>query len=190
MQSIRGLLKFALFLAFIAFALAAEQRSVAAEMTQCDSVCNPSADCETWCMSDLWETTCGEYGQGPLEGWCEGGYCGDSVCAPSLGENKQSCYDDCGWCGDGICNPTPEAGGTSYCAADCGGTTPPPDGTGSCSPDLQDCGGTDVCHPSGTCIETPPNCGLGGCCETNAECATEIGESCYAYPGGLKACHQ
>jgi parallel beta-helix repeat protein len=45
------------------------------------------------------------------------GYCGDYICDPSIGEDYNTCSQDCtGYCGDGICDPTENY---DSCPTDC-----------------------------------------------------------------------
>src|SRR6478672_10952840 len=92
---LRGFLLVALCLAFRTPDIFAINRAV---VDSCDdpSVCNPDADCETPCYKyDAPEPqmTCGEAG-GVSEGLCSG-TCPDGVCNPNIGEDSNSCPDDC-----------------------------------------------------------------------------------------------
>jgi hypothetical protein len=58
----------------------------------------------------------GEQSQCPQDYGFGGGYCGDFICSPELGENGASCVRDC-VCGDGICSYPEDS---NRCSADCG----------------------------------------------------------------------
>jgi hypothetical protein len=119
-------------------------------MSQCDNweLCNTSAACDTPCLADLFETTCGEYQGGIAEGYCAG-ECGDGYCNTST-ESRYSCPDDCGGeapettCGDSVCED-----GESWmsCPADC--PTPPPS--------LDICG-NNKCETTEDPVSCPEDC--------------------------------
>lgn len=110
---------------------------------QCDNweVCNASVACDTPCLSDLWETTCGEY-QGGVEDFYCAGECGDGFCNTTT-ESYSNCSDDCGTSPPG---PTCGSYGCEFgenwmsCPSDCTGPT----GGGTC--------------PNGLCDEDPSQC--------------------------------
>lgn len=184
MSSTRAYLRYVAFLTFVAaFGLYDPLLAVSPEY-QCEFVCGVTADCEQECQADLFETTCGNYYDGVQGGWCDGS-CGDSYCVAIDGENKGTCFADCGWCGDNVCSATEESGGGNYCEDDCGTTSPPGGGSGSCDTGLQNCSSDKVCHPSGTCIAYQP-CGLSECCGDSLDC--DPAHACVAKPDGQKVC--
>lgn len=105
------------------------------------------------------------------------GYCGDDYCAPQEGED---CLEDCGYCGDGVCfwdeNPL-------SCAQDCPGFC----GDGVClgAESLDDCPvdcavcGDGVCSPYEGCTQDCGECGDGFCAPNEPGwCTADCGEPC------------
>ena len=151
-------------------------------------VCNDTVDCSTPCspytedhrvLPDTVDLTCGTYGNGAADGYCDGG-CGDGICNLDVGEPGY-CPEDCGYCGDGVCS-TWETDGEYYCAVDCGDNSPKCTGG--------DCGGqgsycpvpglpcdNGVCTGFNACKEVSACNGEGGECADGTECCS--GESCY-----------
>jgi len=97
-------------------------------------------------------------------------HCGNNKCEANLGENLQTCPQDCAVCGDGVCTPPKE--NANACFVDCGC------GNGNCDANMgenlqtcqRDCAvcGDGACSgPSETpdnCIkDCPPTCGNGVC---------------------------
>jgi hypothetical protein len=57
--------------------------------------------------------------QCPNPNYCEADCaCGNSVCEPGLGENIETCEQDCAFCGDGVCSPS-RGEDTFSCSNDC-----------------------------------------------------------------------
>jgi hypothetical protein len=136
-----------------------------AAFSQCDTICNTEASCDTWCMNDLWETTCGQAG-GFAAGYCQS-ECGDGYCAS--GEDSSSCSDDCGGsppyvtCGDNTCDVGESPIG---CSADCLGGGDPYCGDSKCQPGETGSNCPSDCTFSGdTCaIAAGPYCPSGWQC--------------------------
>jgi len=111
-------------------------------------------------------------------------FCKNGICEPQIGENKQTCPQDCGTpvCGNGACEAPEASTGSGACPQDC------PDGCdfdGACEPkgsggensencadcvDMPTCG-NGLCQPPETAQNCPNDCCAGiEECETNADC--------------------
>jgi hypothetical protein len=75
-----------------------------------------------------------------------GGYCGDYICSPELGENEYNCRTDCipAVCGDGYCDASENQ---SSCYADCAPPPPPTCLSGTCASCVRP--GTEDSEPDG-----------------------------------------
>lgn len=120
------------------------------------------------------------------------GKCGDDICDNALGEDKDSCPQDCLSCGDDFC-ATGET--CSSCIQDCGAC---PCGDGvcdlqigetctTCQPDCRPCCGNGTCQADifetySTCPQDCPACG-DGICGT-----PKTAESCKTCPQDCGAC--
>jgi hypothetical protein len=96
----------------------------------CYNTCGSEESCETECENDGGgTTTCGEYHDGPIDGWCDGDTCED-VCgawAPPSQEcwdqgNPTDCYgyDSYAQCGDDVCSEYGGGEDCHTCPQDCG----------------------------------------------------------------------
>ncbi len=121
-----------------------------------------------------------------------GGFCGDFICQPFIGEDCFTCSIDCGscgFCGDGFCDAFAGEDCT-WCDIDCGPCMPFC-GDGSCdafagedcSTCATDCGpcmpfcGDGACNAGENCLSCPGDCGACGTCG-DGFCVAFIGENC------------
>jgi hypothetical protein len=158
--------------------------TLASNMDWCEEepTCGPSVSCDAPCwvggQGPPFETTCGGYG-----GWFPSiygaclGECGDGVCNPYNDEDYDSCSDDCGWCGDGICQAAHEAGGSNFCAQDCGSNDPLYNecnpGTATGCEDGEFCNANEECVVVSTCNQAA------GVCRVNGDCCVNQNEYCF-----------